>query len=128
MSVAVFGLLSFYFTFFFLLVKDDFDVKFLLAEGMVIVEKDLDYDVMLECAAPILRNIMIYNICVSGITVSEKVSESNKIDPKLLLERTIEVDIGLSYLSLELSVCILTLSALFRKEPVHPAHFHPENP
>jgi len=82
-----------------LFVKDDPNARFLLAEGMVIVEKDLGYnDVLLACAAPILCNIMTYEISMPEITLSEEVPDPEKIDPKWLLERTIEVDIILSYL------------------------------
>ena len=81
------------FTFFLFWVKDDSDVRFLLAEGMVIVERELGYnEVMLACSAPILRNIFSYEISTPEINLSEG-APNPEIDPKWLLERTIEVDI-----------------------------------
>ena len=68
---------------FLLWVKNNPDVRFLLAEGMVIVEQDLgDQDVLLACAAPILRNILTYEISMSEITLSARVPDSKTIDPK----------------------------------------------
>lgn len=85
-------------------VKDDPDVRFLLAEGMVIVEQNLGQEeVLLACAAPILRNILSYGISTPEISLSVRVPDSKTIDPKWLLERTIEVDIILSYLSLAMN-------------------------
>ncbi|CAB5209522.1 uncharacterized protein OCT59_015318 [Rhizophagus irregularis] len=71
--------------------KDDPDVRFLLAEGMVIVEQNLGQEeVLLACAAPILRNILTYGISTPEISLSVRVPDSKTIDPKWLLERTIE--------------------------------------
>ncbi|CAB4386605.1 unnamed protein product [Rhizophagus irregularis] len=68
--------------------KDDPDV---LAEGMVIVEQNLGQEeVLLACAAPILRNILTYGISTPEISLSVRVPDSKTIDPKWLLERTIE--------------------------------------
>ncbi|RGB29102.1 hypothetical protein C1646_714278 [Rhizophagus diaphanus] len=71
--------------------EDDPDVRFLLAEGMVIVEQNLGQkEVLLACAAPILRNIFTYEISTPEISLSVRVPDSKTIDPKWLLERTIE--------------------------------------
>ncbi|PKY54549.1 hypothetical protein RhiirA4_448052 [Rhizophagus irregularis] len=71
--------------------EDDPDVRFLLAEGMVIVEQNLGQEeVLLACAAPILRNILTYKISAPDISLSMRVPDSKTIDPKWLLERTIE--------------------------------------
>ena len=73
------------------LVKNCSDVRFLLAEGMVAIKKELDnFEVLLECVAPILHNILIYEISMPEIKLSGKVPPTT-IDPKWLLERTIEV-------------------------------------
>lgn len=78
-----------------LLVKVDSDVKFLLAEGIVIIEEDLGDDVILECAAPILRNIITCDICMPKITLSNKEFDTEYLDAKWLLECIIEVNIVL---------------------------------
>ncbi|CAB5354691.1 unnamed protein product [Rhizophagus irregularis] len=71
--------------------ENDPDVRFLLAEGMVIVEQNLTQgEVLLACAAPILRNILIYKISTPDISLSVRVPDSKTIDPKWLLERTNE--------------------------------------
>jgi hypothetical protein len=71
---------------------------------MVIVEQNLGpEEVLLACAAPILRNILIYKISTPDISLSVRVPDSKTIDPKWLLERTIEVDFILSYLSLAMN-------------------------
>ncbi|GBC18801.2 P-loop containing nucleoside triphosphate hydrolase protein [Rhizophagus irregularis DAOM 181602=DAOM 197198] len=82
--------------------ENDPDVRFLLAEGMVIVEQNLTQEeVLLACAAPILRNILIYKISTPDISLSVRVPDSKTIDPKWLLERTNE-------------------------KLTHPTHFHQE--
>ncbi|POG82160.1 hypothetical protein GLOIN_2v964571 [Rhizophagus irregularis DAOM 181602=DAOM 197198] len=58
---------------------------------MVIVEQNLGQEeVLLACAAPILRNILTYGISTPEISLSVRVPDSKTIDPKWLLERTIE--------------------------------------
>lgn len=68
-------------------------MRFLLAEGMIIIERNLGQDVLLACAAPILRNLLFYKITTSEVTLSVSPPDSTEIDLKSLLERTIEVDI-----------------------------------
>uniref|UniRef100_U9U2S5 Uncharacterized protein n=1 Tax=Rhizophagus irregularis (strain DAOM 181602 / DAOM 197198 / MUCL 43194) TaxID=747089 RepID=U9U2S5_RHIID len=78
--------------------ENDPDVRFLLAEGMVIVEQNLTQEeVLLACAAPILRNILIYKISTPDISLSVRVPDSKTIDPKWLLERTNEQLLAQSY-------------------------------
>ena len=67
-------------------------MRFLLAEGMIIVEKYLGYnDVLLTCAAPILRSIITCDISMPDIQLSEgeKAPDDSIIDLKWLLEHTI---------------------------------------
>ncbi|CAG8569935.1 2532_t:CDS:2 [Ambispora gerdemannii] len=73
--------------------RDDPDVKFLLAEGMIVVKRKLgSEDVLIQCAAPILRNIMLYQITGPNIDLSKspKSVKAQTIDAKWMLERTIE--------------------------------------
>ncbi|CAB5209528.1 unnamed protein product [Rhizophagus irregularis] len=78
--------------------ENDPDVRFLLAEGMVIVEQNLTQgEVLLACAAPILRNILSYKISTPDISLSVRVPDSKTIDPKWLLERTNEQLLAQSY-------------------------------
>lgn len=77
------------------MVKNNRDVKFLLTEGMIIVEGKLGTgEVFIQCAAPILRNIIISQITRPNIDLSKSPKPDNgqAIDSKWMLERTIEVD------------------------------------
>lgn len=70
-------------------------MKFLLAEGMIIVERKLgNGEVLIRCAAPILRNIIIYQVIGPNIDLSKspKPDNARTIDAEWMLERTIEVD------------------------------------
>ena len=68
--------------------------KFLLVEGMVVVkEVENTGKVIIECAAPILRSLMISYIQSPPLTISEKAPDTTRLDPRWLLARTIEVDI-----------------------------------
>ncbi|CAG8469938.1 1578_t:CDS:2 [Ambispora gerdemannii] len=73
--------------------RDDPDVKFLLAEGMIVVKRKLgSEDVLIQCAAPILCNIMLYQITGPNIDLSKssKPDKVQTIAAKWMLERTIE--------------------------------------
>ncbi|EXX63978.1 hypothetical protein RirG_147140 [Rhizophagus irregularis DAOM 197198w] len=70
---------------------DEDDVKFLLAEGMVIVISNYgDGTGLIGCAAPILRTIMLSSIRGPKIVPSLLPTNADHIDPKWLLVRTIE--------------------------------------
>ncbi|CAB4401482.1 unnamed protein product [Rhizophagus irregularis] len=70
---------------------DEDDVKFLLAEEMVIVISNYgDGMDFIGCAAPILCTIMLFSICGPKIVPSLLPTNTDHIDPKWLLARTIE--------------------------------------
>ncbi len=71
--------------------KDDEDVKFLLAEGMIVVKSQTDRVTLVECAAPILRSMMLSRIRGPSIELNPQPADRENIDPKWLLARTIEV-------------------------------------
>ncbi|PKK72830.1 hypothetical protein RhiirC2_825065 [Rhizophagus irregularis] len=74
--------------------KDEDDVKFLLAEEMVIVISNYgDGMDFIGCAAPILCTIMLFSICGPKIVPSLLPTNTDHIDPKWLLARTIELKI-----------------------------------
>ncbi len=69
-------------------------MKFLLAEGIIVVESKLvNEEVIIWYAAPILHNIIIYQIIGPNINLSKSLKPDNAqtIDAKWMLERTIEV-------------------------------------
>lgn len=106
-------------------------MKFLLAEGMIIVEKKLaNREVSIRCAAPILRNIIIYQIIGPNIDLSKspKPNNARSIDTEWMLERTIEVDdYSVIFFCCNETMCIHSvylLSASFYKEPIPPAYIH----
>jgi hypothetical protein len=106
-------------------------VKFLLAEGMIIVERKLgNGEVLIRCTAPILRNIIIYQIIGPNIDLSKspKPDNARTIDAKWMLERTIEVDdYSKLFFCCNETMCIHSvylLSASFHKEPIPPAYIH----
>jgi hypothetical protein len=67
---------------FFAFCKNNPDVRFLLAEGMVVIEKELgNFEVLLECPAPILRIIFSYKISSPEIALSKGVPDPKIIDP-----------------------------------------------
>ena len=71
-------------------------MKALLAEGMIVINEKLDTrNVVLECAAPILRAIMLTHVIGPKINIplSEVPSELSKVDPWWLLACTIEVSV-----------------------------------
>ena len=84
---------------FYALMKDN-DIKFLLAEGLVVIEDRLATinEVRIECSAPIIRSIMLGMIQAPEVNLSVPVPDRNHLDPQWLLERTVEVssrdDIG----------------------------------
>ncbi|CAB4401483.1 unnamed protein product [Rhizophagus irregularis] len=70
---------------------DEDDVKFLLAEGMVVVISNYgDGTGLIGCAAPILRTIMLSSIRGPNIVPSSLPTNADHIDPKWLLARTIK--------------------------------------
>ncbi|CAB5380684.1 unnamed protein product [Rhizophagus irregularis] len=72
-------------------IKNKKDVQFLLAEGIIVKVPHTNYEWMIiECAAPILRNIMLSRIHRPTIKHSSPIDTTN-IDPEWLLARTIEV-------------------------------------
>ncbi|GET53039.1 hypothetical protein GLOIN_2v1763493 [Rhizophagus irregularis DAOM 181602=DAOM 197198] len=71
-------------------IKNKKDVQFLLAEGIIVKVPHTNYEWMIiECAAPILRNIMLSRIHRPTIKHSSPIDTTN-IDPEWLLARTIE--------------------------------------
>ena len=66
-------------------------MKLLLAEGMVVENSQNDGTGHIGCAAPILRTIMLSNIRDPDI-VPISPTDADRIDPKWLLARTVEVD------------------------------------
>ncbi|PKC13003.1 hypothetical protein RhiirA5_461502, partial [Rhizophagus irregularis] len=71
---------------------DEDDVKFLLAEGMVVVISNYeDGTDFIGCAAPIFHTIMLSSICGPNIVLSSLLTNADHIEPKWLLARTIEV-------------------------------------
>ena len=79
------------------------DVKFLLAEGMVFVRKELDYLVEIECAAPILRSMMLSKISSPEIHLTEDVPDPRNLNARWLLARIIEVRILLRWNNINIS-------------------------
>ncbi|CAG8437896.1 11553_t:CDS:2 [Rhizophagus irregularis] len=72
---------------------DEDDVKFLLAEGMVVVISNYeDGTDFIGCAAPIFHTIMLSSICGPNIVLSSLPTNADHIEPKWLLARTIEVN------------------------------------
>ncbi|GBC15279.2 P-loop containing nucleoside triphosphate hydrolase protein [Rhizophagus irregularis DAOM 181602=DAOM 197198] len=70
---------------------DEDDVKFLLAEGMVVVISNYeDGTDFIGCAAPIFHTIMLSSICGPNIVLSSLPTNADHIEPKWLLARTIE--------------------------------------
>ncbi|CAB5216573.1 unnamed protein product [Rhizophagus irregularis] len=70
---------------------DEDDVKFLLAEGMVVVISNYeDGTDFIGCAAPIFHTIMLSSICGPNIMLSSLPTNADHIEPKWLLARTIE--------------------------------------
>src|SRR6266536_2163597 len=68
------------------------DVKFLLAEGMIVMASQTkDGTILVECAAPILRNMMLSSIHGPNFKFSGSPTNANILEPKWLLARTIEV-------------------------------------
>ena len=113
--------------------QTDKDVKFLLAEGMVIVSEELDTrDVRLECAAPILRGIILAHVIGPKINVppSELPPDLSKIDPRWLLALAIQVsNIRGHYNTGDGTLCIHSVltECLFLAELGCPAHLHQED-
>ncbi|CAG8635326.1 8917_t:CDS:2, partial [Paraglomus occultum] len=71
--------------------RDDNDVKFLLAEGMVVIQKQLNIrEVIIQCSAPLLRSMMLSHISGPRVDLAENVPDVNVLDAQWLLERTIE--------------------------------------
>ncbi|GES83032.1 hypothetical protein GLOIN_2v1785571 [Rhizophagus clarus] len=70
---------------------NEHDVKFLLAEGMVVeILHNEDGTSLIGCAAPILHTIMLSNIRGPDLTLSSLPTTVDRIDPKWLLARTVE--------------------------------------
>ena len=72
------------------LVKDD-DLKFVLSEGILITTRDHENSVEVECAAPILRSIMLLHLWGPKVQLSVGPPNVSAIDAPWLLARTIEV-------------------------------------
>lgn len=106
--------------------KNERIVEFLLAEGMVVKVPHNNYGWMIiECAAPILRNIIFSRIHGPTIKPSSSPIDTTNIDPEWLLTRTIEVySCSKLFIVNNISVCIYLLrSTSFYKEHVYQRHF-----
>lgn len=106
-------------------IKNKKDVQFLLAEGIIVKVPHTNYGWMIiECAAPILRNIMLSRIHRPTIKHSSPIDTTN-IDPEWLFARTIEVySCSKLFIVNNIIVCIYLLrNTSFYKEHVHPRYF-----
>jgi len=68
------------------------DVQVLLAEGMVVSKGEPPF-ADLECAAPILRTVMLRQVSGAKIIVDSCPANLNNLDPHWLLRCTIEVGV-----------------------------------
>ncbi|RUS31408.1 hypothetical protein BC938DRAFT_477883 [Jimgerdemannia flammicorona] len=59
-----------------------------------------DKNVTVECSAPIFRSLILSSITIPQIGLSQIVPDENKLDPRWLLARTIEVDLCRKLLNL----------------------------
>lgn len=67
-------------------------MKYLLNEGVLVVRTERDTtSVELECAAPILRSILLLRIWMPNLELTEALPDRKELDVHWLLEHTIEV-------------------------------------
>src|SRR4051812_17057928 len=80
-----------------LIKRTDLDLEYILAAGILIINNSTtpstpsSDDVYVECAAPILRSIMIARISGPTPKISKGPITTNILDTEWLLARTIEV-------------------------------------
>ncbi|CAG8526348.1 11239_t:CDS:2 [Paraglomus occultum] len=69
--------------------RNDEDAKYLLAEGMIFVKRELDNGCWeTEISAPILRSLIISPIVLPDISISKVPLNATTLDPRWLLART----------------------------------------
>ncbi len=117
---------------FYVSIKENDALRFLLAEGLVYAETDEIQDKLTStgqlnifCAAPILRSLILSEIQSPPINISvDDVPDCKTIDPRWLLAHTVEVSLGQNYFTMDTilinfvfhqySTCVCSTSMLMR--------------